>query len=557
MALPSGCRGYASGDRKDLRTVLGDGDRVLELGRALPIASAHRPAVTQRLGLRAAHVEHGLDGEYHANPQLITRTGFAMMQHVWQFMQRSADTVADIIAHHGKAVGLGIGLDRGADVAQSLPRLCLLNAQVQALFGGIKQPLGGSIDLPHGKCHAGVAHPAIVDDANIDSNNVPVAEYGAVAWNTMADHFIGRDTDGSGERHGLAPSLDRHAGIPLVNGCGPSTTDVRVNDAIKLRRGNTRHNVFPQHCIGFRDQPPCVPQAGNLKRRLKLNWHSVPFPGSVPSWLFHVSKPPLYRRDPPARQCAALVCYDYRQMSDLLLPVSRAVAPTAPSPLVVSRLGLVPYAAALHEQRRLQAARIAGTIPDTLLLLEHPAVYTLGRNSAAHHILYSEEFLRAQGASVEHNERGGEVTFHGPGQLVAYPIILLREHERSLSDLVWRLEEVVVRTLADFGVAARREQGERGVWVEERKIASLGLSVRRWVVMHGVALNVDPDLRYFSYINPCGHAGLAMTSIRLETGANPGLDRVAEIFTHYFAMIFGREPGAASGTAMVTQEERV
>ncbi len=231
--------------------------------------------------------------------------------------------------------------------------------------------------------------------------------------------------------------------------------------------------------------------------------------------------------------------------------------PPAPSPLVVSQLGLMPYDDALREQRRLQAARIAETIPDTLLLLEHPPVYTLGRNSATHHILYSEDFLRAQGATVEHNERGGEVTFHGPGQLVAYPIILLREHERSLSDLVWRLEEVVLRTLADFGVTARREPGERGVWVRERKIASLGLSVRRWVVMHGVALNVDPDLRYFSYINPCGHAGLAMTSVRLETGANPGVDRAGEIFTHHFAMIFARQPETNLRVGMARQEERV
>jgi lipoate-protein ligase B len=201
----------------------------------------------------------------------------------------------------------------------------------------------------------------------------------------------------------------------------------------------------------------------------------------------------------------------------------------------------MPYAAALDQQRQLQAARIAGDIPDTLLLLEHPPVYTLGRNSAARHILFSEDFLRAQGATVEHNERGGEVTFHGPGQLIAYPIMLLREHERSLTDLVWRLEETVICTLADFDVPAQREPGERGVWVRERKIASVGLSVRRWVVMHGIALNVDPDLRFFSYINPCGHAGLAMTSIRLETGADPGIDRVAAAFTQHFTRIFGRD----------------
>lgn len=213
----------------------------------------------------------------------------------------------------------------------------------------------------------------------------------------------------------------------------------------------------------------------------------------------------------------------------------------------VRSLGLVQYAEALAEQRRLHAARIAGEIPDTLLLLQHPHVYTLGRNSDPAHILHTERFLAAQGATVERNERGGEVTYHGPGQLVAYPIMLLREHERSLTTLVDRLEEAVIRTLGVFGIAARREPKQRGIWVAERKIASLGLAVRRWTTMHGVALNVDPDLRYFTYINPCGHPGLAMTSMALELGTAPEIGAVGAVLVRQFAAVFGRCAVPADG----------
>jgi lipoate-protein ligase B len=203
-------------------------------------------------------------------------------------------------------------------------------------------------------------------------------------------------------------------------------------------------------------------------------------------------------------------------------------------------MGLVPYAEALVEQRRVHAARVADEIDDTLLLLQHPHVYTLGRNSDPKHILMGESFLAARGATVERNERGGEVTYHGPGQLVAYPLIQLGQHERSLTLLVDRLEDAVIRTLGAFGIGGRRVQGERGVWVGARKIASLGLAVRRWTTMHGIALNVDPDLRYFTFINPCGHAGLAMTSMALELGAAPDLDAVATVFAQHFAELFGR-----------------
>lgn len=211
-----------------------------------------------------------------------------------------------------------------------------------------------------------------------------------------------------------------------------------------------------------------------------------------------------------------------------------------PIPLHTRWLGRVAYAQALQEQRRLQAARMDGAIPDTLLLLEHPHVYTLGRRSDPRHILMSEAFLRLQGATIEHNERGGEVTYHGPGQLMAYPILQLRSHERSITGLVDRMEGAIIRTLDQFGIVARRDPCDRGVWVGERKIASIGMALRRWVSMHGTALNVAPDLRYFTYINPCGHSDLVMTSMAEQLGAAPDLADVAAAFGRQFATVFGR-----------------
>lgn len=211
-------------------------------------------------------------------------------------------------------------------------------------------------------------------------------------------------------------------------------------------------------------------------------------------------------------------------------------------PLAVRPFRCVGYEVALTEQRQLHGARIADGVPDTLLLMEHEPVYTLGRRSDPSHILMSDAFLQAQGATVVRNERGGEVTYHGPGQLMAYPIILLRAHERSLTLLVDRLEETVLRTLAEFGLQGRRSASDRGIWVEDRKIASVGMAVRRWVVMHGVGLNVNTDLRYFTYIDPCGHRGLQMTSMAQELGEELQMMAVAGAFVRHFAAVFGRTP---------------
>lgn len=218
------------------------------------------------------------------------------------------------------------------------------------------------------------------------------------------------------------------------------------------------------------------------------------------------------------------------------------LAPSTTRPLVIRRLGLVPYVEAWELQKRMLAARIAAEAPDTLLLLEHPPVYTLGRNSLAEHILVSDQDLARRGASVERIERGGEVTYHGPGQLVAYPIIKLDGAERSVAGMVDNLEQAIIDTLGDYGIRGERLPDQRGVWARGCKIASVGLAVKRWVVMHGMALNVAMDLSYFTLINPCGHPETVMTSMEQLLGQAPSLDEVGTVFATHFARIFGRTP---------------
>lgn len=214
------------------------------------------------------------------------------------------------------------------------------------------------------------------------------------------------------------------------------------------------------------------------------------------------------------------------------------VAPVRP--LVVSRLGLAPYALTWELQKRLAAELVAGTGRDTLLLLEHPPTYTLGRNSLTAHILAAPEELERRGATVERIDRGGEVTYHGPGQLVAYPVIKLGPEERSVARLVDNLEQAIIDTLADYDIPAERLPDQRGVWTRGCKIASVGLSVKRWVVNHGMALNVALDLSYFSLINPCGHAETVMTSMEQQLGRAPDLDEVGDHFARHFARLFNR-----------------
>ena len=182
-------------------------------------------------------------------------------------------------------------------------------------------------------------------------------------------------------------------------------------------------------------------------------------------------------------------------------------------------LGRVAYAEALELQRAVARARMAGAIPqDVLLLVEHPPVVTLGRSSKEKHLVASVELLAHRGVELFEVERGGDVTFHGPGQLVGYPIVSLRRHKQDLHWYLRQVEETLIRTVARWGITAERSPGLTGVWTSGRKIASIGVHARDWVTWHGFALNVTTDLAYFELIVPCGIDGVVMTSMGRETG---------------------------------------
>lgn len=192
---------------------------------------------------------------------------------------------------------------------------------------------------------------------------------------------------------------------------------------------------------------------------------------------------------------------------------------SATSALRVERLGLIPYGEGLATQERLRDARLAGSIPDTVLLLEHPDVITFGRASRSGHAP-SDDSLRAKGYEVFRVNRGGDVTYHGPGQLVGYPILDLTPRGQDVHVYLRALESVLIDSLYEFGIEARARPGYTGVWLDERrKIASIGVGVRRWVTMHGFALNVSCRLERFEPIVACGLRGIEMTSMVQQLGS--------------------------------------
>jgi lipoate-protein ligase B len=212
--------------------------------------------------------------------------------------------------------------------------------------------------------------------------------------------------------------------------------------------------------------------------------------------------------------------------------------------LWVVRLGRVAYGEALELQRAVAAARIAGQIPeDVLLLLEHPPVVTLGRASKERHLTSSPDFLRSHGVEVFEVERGGDVTFHGPGQLVGYPIFDLKRHRQDLHWYLRQVEESLIRALGRYGIAGERSSGYTGVWTRNRKIASIGVHARDWVTWHGFALNVTTDLSYFDLIVPCGIEGVVMTSIAREAGlADRSMADVENDTADAFGAVFSLTP---------------
>lgn len=234
--------------------------------------------------------------------------------------------------------------------------------------------------------------------------------------------------------------------------------------------------------------------------------------------------------------------------------------PSTPS-LWTVHLGTMPYAEALELQRAAARARISGAVPeDLLLLVEHPPVVTLGRSSKERHLVASPEYLRARGVELFEVERGGDVTFHGPGQLVGYPIFDLKRHKRDLHWYLRQVEEALIRALAAFGVPGERSAGYTGVWTrgpqtaehEPRKVVSIGVHARDWVTWHGFALNVTTDLSYFGLIVPCGIAGVDMTSIARELdGAPVSMTDTERQVTRAFGGVFALEPVEVAPQALL------
>jgi lipoyl(octanoyl) transferase len=207
----------------------------------------------------------------------------------------------------------------------------------------------------------------------------------------------------------------------------------------------------------------------------------------------------------------------------------------------LEQLGLVSYADGLRLQSELVARRKAGAVPDTLLLLEHPHVYTLGRNAKKENLLISAEQLAARGAQVFDIDRGGDVTYHGPGQWVGYPILDLAQHRRDIAWYMRSLEEVLIEVAGDYGIQAGRLAGAPGVWVGNEKLAALGVHISRWVTSHGFAFNVNTDLRYFDWIVPCGLRDKGVTSLQKLLGRQVEMEEVAEKVVRRFGRVFELE----------------
>lgn len=198
-------------------------------------------------------------------------------------------------------------------------------------------------------------------------------------------------------------------------------------------------------------------------------------------------------------------------------------------------LGTLGYAAALSAQKEAVRRRIAGEIPDTLLFVEHPHVVTLGKTAKREHLVAARP-----GVEVVETDRGGDVTYHGPGQVVGYPILDLSALRRDVKWYLERLEDVLIRTCARFGLAAARAEGMTGAWVGAAKIAAIGVRVERWVASHGFALNANTDLSYFDLIIPCGLRGKGVTSLAKELGRPVDLDEVRRALAEAFGEVFGR-----------------
>jgi lipoate-protein ligase B len=207
--------------------------------------------------------------------------------------------------------------------------------------------------------------------------------------------------------------------------------------------------------------------------------------------------------------------------------------------LAVINLGRTCFKDAWGTQRRIFESRKVGETTDVLLLTEHHHVYTFGKSSDDNHLLADEDTLKNSGIDVFHIDRGGDVTYHGPGQLVGYPILDLNNYYCDVHRYLRDLEEVIIRTLAEFGISSRRDGDYTGVWVGNDKIAAIGVKISRWITMHGFALNVNTDLSYFERIIPCGIFHKGVTSMQQVLGKTVSLETVSNVLRQKFADVFG------------------
>lgn len=221
--------------------------------------------------------------------------------------------------------------------------------------------------------------------------------------------------------------------------------------------------------------------------------------------------------------------------------------------LEITNLGIVEYDDGLDLQDALRAGVGSGELPDQFLLLEHPPVVTVGRNSDGHHVLLSREALEHRGIGLYDTGRGGDVTYHGPGQIVGYPVVNLDPDRRDVRRYVRDLEETIIRTLADFGVGAGRIPGLSGVWTGDLKIAAIGVRISRWITTHGFAFNIGTDLNDFNVIVPCGLADHGVTSLERYLGEPVDRSLVRERLAHHFCEVFERDPVPRDVTSLSVQ----
>ncbi|GIW47207.1 MAG: octanoyltransferase [Deltaproteobacteria bacterium] len=212
----------------------------------------------------------------------------------------------------------------------------------------------------------------------------------------------------------------------------------------------------------------------------------------------------------------------------------------------VCRLGTIHYREALELQMSLLEKRFKGEIGDVLLLLEHPPTFTIGRGGKNTHLLVNREELARRGIHFEAVSRGGDITYHGPGQLVGYPIVDLGSINRDIYSFLRNLEETIIIALGNFGLKARRIKGLTGVWVDNKKIASIGIGIKRWITYHGFALNVNTDLSYFNMIVPCGMQDVEITSIKELLGKDINMKEVEDSIVDAFAKVFNKRVLEAS-----------